>query len=197
MSVAVDLAAGEKERGTLEGLLVSPPSRRAIVLGKFLAVLTASVGAVVIVVTTMMLSLRWGYPLLVNIPAKLDVSLLPGPALMLLVVAVLFSALVSAVQLAVSVYARSPREAQQYVTPLYFAVVLPALGVEYISGWQTLPWVYLLPVVNTFFTFRELLFGTINWQHIVLTAASCLGYAALVLEVAIGLFNQEAVIFRT
>ena len=133
MSVAVDLAAGEKERGTLESLLVTPPSREAIVVGKFLAVLTASMGAVAIVVTTMMLSLRWGYPYLLHTSAKLDVTLPLGTAVVLLGVALLFSALVSAIQLAVSIYARSPREAQQYVTPLYFAIVIPALAVQFIS----------------------------------------------------------------
>jgi len=197
MSVAVDLAAGEKERGTLESLLVTPPTREAIVVGKFLAVLAASLGSVIIVITTMMLSLRWGYPYLVHTSTKLDVSLPLGTAVVLLGVALLFSALVSAIQLAVSVYARSPREAQQYVTPLYFAIVLPGLAVQYISEWQGTSWVYLVPVLNSFFSFRELLLGTINWWHLALTAISCIFYATLILEVAIWLFGRESVIFRT
>jgi len=197
MSVAVDLAAGEKERGTLESLLVAPPRREAIVLGKFLAVLTASMGAVIIVVLSMMLSLRWGYPYLLASAGKLDISLPVGTAVVLLGIALLFAALVSAVQLAVSIYARSPREAQQYVTPLYFMIVLPALAVQFISELGGRGWVYLLPVLNTFFAFRELLLGTVNWGHLLLTSLSCLLYAAVVLKVAIALFSREAVIFRT
>jgi sodium transport system permease protein len=197
MSVAVDLAAGEKERGTLESLLVTPPTREAIVVGKFLAVLAASLGGVIIVITTMMLSLRWGYPYLVHTSTKLDVSLPLGTAMVLLAIALLFSALVSAIQLAVSVYARSPREAQQYVTPLYFAIVLPGLAVQYISEWQGTSWVYLMPVLNAFFSFRELFLGSINWWHLALTAISCIFYATLILEVAIWLFGRESVIFRT
>ncbi len=197
MSVAVDLAAGEKERGTLESLLVTPPSREAIVVGKFLAVITASMGAVMIVITTMMISLHWGYPYLLHSTTKLDVSLPLGTAVVLLGVALLFSALVSAIQLAVSIYARSPREAQQYVTPLYFAIVMPALAVQYISEWQSTAWVYLTPVLNTFFSFRELLLGTVNWSHVALTAVSCVFYAMVVLEVAVVLFGRESVIFRT
>lgn len=197
MSVAVDLAAGEKERGTLESLLVTPPSREAIVVGKFLAVLTASMGAVIIVITTMMISLHWGYPYLLHSTRKLDVSLPIGTAVVLLGVALLFSALVSAIQLAVSIYARSPREAQQYVTPLYFAIVMPALAVQFISEWQSTSWVYLVPVLNTFFAFRELLLGTVHWGHVALTAISCVFYAMLVLELAVSLFGRESVIFRT
>lgn len=197
MSVAVDLAAGEKERGTLESLLVTPPSREAIVVGKFLAVLTASVGAVAIVVTTMMLSLHWGYPYLLHTSKKLDVTLPLGTAVVLFGVALLFSALVSAIQLAVSIYARSPREAQQYVTPLYFAIVLPALAVQFISEWQGTLWVYLVPVLNTFFAFRELLLGTVNWAHLALVAVSCVFYATAVLDLAVAFFSRESVIFRT
>ncbi|HLW59941.1 MAG TPA: ABC transporter permease subunit [bacterium] len=197
MSVAVDLAAGEKERGTLESLLVTPPSREAIVLGKFLTVLTASMGAVIIVVISMMLSLRWGYPVLLPAARQLNVSLPLGTGAVVLVVALLFAALVSAVQLAVSIYARSPREAQQYVTPLYFVIVMPALAVQFISEMQGRAWIYLLPVLNTFFAFRELLLGTVNWGHLLLTCISSMFYAALVLELAIALFSRESVIFRT
>ncbi len=197
MSVAVDLAAGEKERGTLESLLVTPPSREAIVIGKFLSVITASMGAVIVVLITMMISLRWGYPYLLHTTKKLDVSLPLGTAVVMLGVALLFSALVSAIQLAISIFARSPREAHQYITPLYFVTVLPALAVQFISEWQRSGWAYLVPALNAFFAFRELLLGTVNWGHLVLAAVSSAFYAALALEVAIALTSRESVIFRT
>lgn len=197
MAVAVDLGAGEKERGTLESLLVTPPSREAIVVGKFLAVVTASMGAVIVVLITMMVSLHWGYPYLLHTTKRLDVSLPPGTAVVMLGVALLFSALVSAVQLAVSIFARSPREAQQYVTPLYFVTVLPALAVQFVSEWQRSGWAYLVPVLNAFFAFRELLLGTVNWGHLILAAVSSAFYAAFALEIAVWLMNRESVIFRT
>jgi sodium transport system permease protein len=197
MSVAVDLAAGEKERGTLESLLVTPPSRETIVVAKFLSVVTASMAAVIVVLITMVVSLRWGYPYLLHTTQKLDVSLPLGTALVMLGVALLFSALVSAVQLAISIFARSPREAQQYITPLYFLTVLPALAVQFISEWQHSGWAYLAPVLNAFFAFRELLLGTVNWGHLVLAAVSSAFYAALALEAAVALMSRESVLFRT
>jgi len=196
MSVAVDLAAGEKERGTLESLLVTPPSREAIVIGKFLSVVTASMGGVVVVLVTMMGSLRWGYPYLLHTTKKIDVNLPLGTAIVMLGVALLFSALVSAVQLAISIYARSPREAQQYITPLYFVTVLPGLAVQFVSDWARTVWAYLTPVLNAFFAFQELLLGTVNWGHLFLAAISCAFYAALALEIAIALMSRESVIFR-
>ncbi len=197
MSVAVDTAAGEKERGTLESLLVTPPSRESMVLGKFLSVVMASMGSVIVVLITMMLSLRWGYPYLLHTTAKLDVSLPIGTAVVMLGVGLLFSALVSAVQLSISIFARTPKEAQQYLTPLYFITVLPALAVQFVSEWQRTIWAYLTPVLNTFFAFRELLLGTVNWGHLALAAISCAFYAALALEIAVVLMSRESVIFRT
>ncbi|HKX19670.1 MAG TPA: ABC transporter permease subunit [bacterium] len=197
MSLAVDQAAGEKERGTLESLLVTPPSREAVVVGKFLSVLTASVGAVIVVVIAMMVSLRWGYPYILHSTEKLDVSLPVGTAIVMLGVATLFAALMSAVQLAMSIYAKSPREAQQFITPLYFVTVLPALAVQYITEWQGAAWAYLLPILNTFFGFRELLLGTTNWGHLLLASVSSAFYAALAIELAIVMMSRESVIFRT
>jgi sodium transport system permease protein len=112
-------------------------------------------------------------------------------------IALLFSALVSAIQLALSVYARSPREAQQYITPLYFVTVLPALAIQFVSEWQRSAWTYLTPVLNAFFVFRELLLGTLNWGHLLLAAVSCALYTALALEVAVAFFGRESVIFRS
>jgi len=138
----------------------------------------------------------WGYPYLLHTTQKIDVSLPVGTAIVMLGVAVLFSALVSATQLAVSIHARSPREAQQYVTPLYFVTVLPALAVQFVSDWQRSAWAYLVPVLNAFFAFREPLLGTVNWGHLFLAAVSCAFYAALALEIAIWLMSRESVIFR-
>ncbi len=197
MAVAVDLTAGEKERGTLESLLVTPPSREAIVVGKFLSVVTASMGAVIVVLIAMMVSLRWGYPYLLHTTKKLDISLPFGTAAVMLGVAFLFSALVSAVQLAIGIFARTPREAQQYLTPLYFVTALPALAVQFVSEWQRTGWAYLTPVLNAFFAFRELLLGTVNWGHLLLAAVSCAFYAALALELAVMMMSRESVIFRT
>jgi sodium transport system permease protein len=197
MSMAVDEAAGEKERGTLESLLLAPPSREALVLGKFLSVLTASVGAVIVVVVAMVVSLRWGYPYVLHTSQKLDVSLPPLTAAVMLGIAVLFAALMAGVQLALSIYAKSPREANTFITPLYFITVLPALAIQYVTGWQQTNSAYVTPVLNSFFTFRELLLGTTNWGHLALAAISSAFYAALAVEFAIVLMSRESVIFRT
>ena len=83
-------------------------------------------GGVAIVLITMMASLRWGYPYLLHSAAKMDVSLPMGTAIIMLAIAALFCALVSAIQLAVSTYARSPREAQQFASrPSTSSMVLP------------------------------------------------------------------------
>jgi hypothetical protein len=52
-------------------------------------------------------------------------------------------------------------------------------------------------VLNAFFSFRELLLGTVNWGHLILATVSSAFYAALALEIAVGLMNRESVVLRT
>jgi sodium transport system permease protein len=114
----------------------------------------------------------------------------------MLAVSVLFAALMSAVQLALSIYARSPREAQQYITPLYFLTILPALLVQFFNDWSNRAWSYAVPVLNAFFTFHQLLLGTLNWSHLLIAALTSACYASLALWLATALMNREGVIFR-
>jgi hypothetical protein len=84
----------------------------------------------------------------------------------------------------------------QLITPLYFVTVIPALAVPNITGWQQFTGTYVMPVLNSFFTFRELLLGTTNWGHLALAAVSSAFYAALAVECAIMLMSRESVVFR-
>jgi sodium transport system permease protein len=199
MYPAMDLAAGEKERGTLETLLCSPASRRDIVLGKFLLVLTGSLAAVACSLFSMGVTL-----------AILDSSFGPGPAgrlgggltvdrggllgvvVIILPVAVLFSA----VLLAASIFAKSQKEAQAYVTPIVVAAIFPIFigtlpGID--LDWQ-LAWV---PILNISLVCKEMLSGVWHWGYIALVFGSTTLYAAAALALAVRMFRSEGVMFRT
>ncbi len=193
---ALDLGAGEKERRTLEALLVSPPSRWHIAGGKFLTVLLASLAAVVMVIATTLITLRlgahWGLAELRR--AAVVISL--GPAILLFLTACVLVAFLSALQLALSIFARGVREAQQYFTPVYLLLSLPALAAPFLEGWGRVGWTYLIPGLNAVFVFRNLLLGTASGWHLVLTLASTGLYTILALGLAVYLLHQEPVIMR-
>ncbi len=133
---AVDLCAGEKERGTMETLLISPASRSEIVLGKFLTVMLASVLTALLNLVSMGLTgLRLARQVgtLAASPGRRAAGAaavtLAAPTLQaafwMLVLLIPLAAFFSAVCVALAVLARSMKEGQYYMTPLYL-VSLPA-----------------------------------------------------------------------
>ncbi len=201
MYPAMDLTAGEKERGTIETILCSPVSRTHLVLGKFLMVLTASVATGVLSVISMTVSFGVGKKLLQGVANGAADTILQitmtGKAVisvftMVLPLAVLFSAAL----LAIALFARSYKEAQSYISPLMIVVVLPAVAAV-LPGVELNAALALVPVLNTSLISKEIMTGTYHWKYIVLIFASSCIYAAGAIAIAVKLFQREDVLFRT
>jgi sodium transport system permease protein len=199
MYPAVDLTAGEKERGTMETLLCSPVARTDLVLGKCLMVLTAAL------VTTLfsLSSTGLSFVLLkkavlgasnkaVALPLAIDVSSLAAVFLMMLPLAVLFSA----TQLAIALFSRSTKEAQSYLQPLLIVIIIPAVA-SILPGVELDYRLALIPVLNVSLVCKEVLSGTFHWNYIALIFGSTSVYAAAALAFAVALFKRESVLFRT
>ncbi len=188
---ALDMGAGEKERRTLETLLVTPPARWVLASGKFLAVAAASLAAVLVVIATTLASLRlgtlWGLPELRR--ASVEVS--AGSALWLFALSALLVGFLSALQLAVSLFARGIREAQQFFTPLYLVVTLPAMATPFLEGWERSSWTYLAPGLGPIFGLRGLLQGSLTPIHLVLAACSTAAYGMASLGLAVRALERE------
>ena len=200
MYPAMDLTAGEKERGTMETILCSPVSRAHLVLGKFLMVLTASLASATLSMLSMAATFQAARGLLkhleqqgiANLPLQLSPAAMAVVFLMVLPLAVLFSAAL----LAIALFAKSYKEAQSYLSPLTILVVAPAIiavlpGVELNAGLS------LIPVLNTSLVSKEIMAGSYRWEHIVLIFGSSCAYAAIALTIAMRLFQREDVLFRT
>ncbi len=194
---ALDLGAGEKERRTLEALLVTPPGRWQIATGKFLAVTVASMAAVLMVIVVALVTLRLGAQWGLSELTRAAVVISAGPAALMVLVAFLLVAFLSALQLTLSIYARSLREAQQYFTPVYLLLSMPAMAAPFLDGWGQVSWTYLVPGLNAVFIFRQLLLGTASWEHLMLTMVSTVVYTFLALTVAVYLLHQEPIVLRT
>ncbi|HHY47893.1 MAG TPA: ABC transporter permease [Firmicutes bacterium] len=199
MYTAIDVAAGEKERGTLESLIITPPSRESIVLGKFLAVLTISGVTMLLVVSSIVLALRLVNPasLLGQNEARFVLPI--GRAAVMFLIGLLLAGLLGAIEITLSIFAKSFKEAQNYITPLYIAVMIPGFLTQITSaaGATAGPFYFAIPVANAIEIFRELLMGSVNWIHIGVAAISSFVYALLALNIAIRIFCREDVIFRS
>jgi sodium transport system permease protein len=199
MYPAIDLTAGEKERGTIETVLSSPISRLDLVLGKFLLVFSASLVSAILSVTSMGTSFAiLGHSHLMNSSGGQSLNLNVG---WLSVVAVFFMALplavlFSAVLMTIALFAKTYKEAQSYLTPLTFLVVIPAIA-SVMPGVEFTPKLALIPVLNTSLICKEIITGTYHWGSIGLIFASTCVYAAVALFLAVKMFQREDVLFRS
>ena len=190
---AIDMTAGEKERGTLETLLSSPVARTHLVLGKGLVVLTASLATAALSFSSNGLALVFfRTSRFAKLPLALDPLALAGVCVVLIPLAIFLSS----VTVTVGLFARSSREANTYLQPLLLLAIIPALlaalpGVDFNYG------LAFIPVLNMSLLCKELLTGTCHWGHVLVVFGSMTVYAALAVAAAVALFKRESVLFRT
>jgi len=198
MYPAIDLTAGEKERGTLETILVTPVSRLDIATGKFLTVLTASVITIILATTSMSLTASFGFAKIGQFASEQQIQFSIKPLSILLLLALMFpiACLFSSALLSVALFAKSYKEAQSYITPLMFVVILPAT-ISFLPGFE-LDWrLVFIPIVNISIAAKEVLLGTYKWGFILLIFISTFIYAGFSIFVTKRLFEKEEVLFRT
>lgn len=208
---AVDVAAGEKERGTMETLLICPATRTEIVLGKFLTVMCFSVSTALLNLMSIgttghyMLSARGQVAGAGDMAKMGEVTLPSWPALAwLLALLIPLSALFSALCLALATFARSSKEGQYYLTPLLMVsigltVFCLSPAVEIYPVHQA-SWFYsVMPVVGIALLLKALLLNPGNTEALIFAGpvlVTSIGYSFLALWWAIEQFSSEGVLFR-
>ncbi len=191
----LDLGAGEKERGTLETLLSSPANRRDIVFGKFLVVMLAGIATSLIAMFGMYLAVKQFPDIPADVLAVIMEMLGLKMVLMLLTLILPVAALFSAVILALSIYARSFKEAQSIVSPLNIVIIIPAL-IGTFPGIELNANTALVPILNVSLAAKEMLAGTINYVHLSEVYLSLFALAGLALWGCTYMFSKESVLFR-
>ncbi len=198
---AIDLCAGEKERGTLETLLSSPANRREIVWGKLLTVYCFSICTALLNLTSMqvtasVLMRQFGR---LGIAEGLDsLGPLPISSLGWLIVILLpMSALFSALALAIAALARSSKEGQYYLMPMLL-VCMPLVLLPMLPGMTLSVGTCVLPITGAVMLARSFIEGQYHeaWIHapfVVIVTASCCILAAKWAEKQ---FESESVLFR-
>lgn len=198
MYAAIDLAAGEKERKTLEALLASPARRTELVLGKILACVTATYATALLTTGSLFVSLKSnaldmkGMEKLVGKNVPTDAGTIASVLLTLLPVAIMAGALM----LTIALMARSFKEAQSYLTPLIMMVIFPSL-LGGLPGMELTPVLSLVPIFNSSQLLKLILQGEAPMLPAILTNAANVTYAGICFAIAVRSFNDEKVLFRT
>ncbi|HYW08911.1 MAG TPA: ABC transporter permease subunit/CPBP intramembrane protease [Longimicrobium sp.] len=190
---AIDLAAGEKERGTLETLLTAPVPSREIVMGKFLTVALLGVAAAMINLLSMLLTFQSGL-FRFGQAANLSFSLPWGAALLVTAGLVPLAVLFAALFLGIAVRSQSFKEAQNALTPVQFAVIVPVMLIS-LPGIQFTPLLAAVPVAGVALLFRDLMSGTARLVPTLVAFGTSAVYAAIALAFAARAFGREDVLF--
>lgn len=196
MLPALDIGAGEKERGTLETLLMVPQPRTTLVVGKFLVIATTSM---LLALLTLASSFIWllvvGSVLNLSLFLTLAAMISPLDIALLLLLLLPIAGVFAAILLAVSIFASSYKEGQNYMGALQIAVIIPAM-IAMMPGAKldaTNAW---YPLFNVSLAIKELLKGTINYGDLSYVFASNLILASLLLWCCARWFSRETVLFR-
>lgn len=193
---AIDLTAGEHERGTLETLMVCPVPVGELVAGKFLTVVTIALLGAMLNLGSVAATVYFGG--LTDLLGAMDQNAgdLPLTAIPIVLLALIpFAVLTSAILFAVCGFARSFKEAQNYVTPVILATLLPGM-VANLPGTELAGPMLVLPVGNMVLLLRDLLSGTqLQGYQILMVLLSTSLYAGGAVAFAASMFGREAVLF--
>lgn len=196
MYPAIDLCVGEKERGTLETLLVAPATRGEFVLGKYGVILLAGMVAGLLCMVSMTYSLNnmmVGMGDMAAAMPKIEVNL--SMIALILMIVIPLAGIFAAILLSVSIFAKSAKEAQGYMGFLNMFLIFPAF-ISFLPGVELNWTLSVIPVMNTSLIVRDAIAGEVHWQFIITAFVSTFVLASLALWFAKTWFEREEVLFR-
>src|SRR5438034_9743966 len=187
---AMDIIAGEKERGTLETLLTTAAGRHEIVAAKQLAITSVAIVITLIQGLNFLLYIRLR---VVPLPRNFDLHLPTGMALTLLFLFLPLAATIASVLLMISAYAKSYKESQMYFFPVYLISLLPSLAAV-LPGVELRSAIVAVPLANVSVAAREILMGRPDFVMILVTFAVMILTAAYLMRASARMLSREDII---
>jgi len=206
MYPAIDLGAGEKERGTMETLLVSPASRLQILLGKIGVIILSGLISACVTFLGLVLAVIAHPDVAAKILSTLSKLIAPtsiaamliGIAIAMITISLLLLPLATffaSALMSISIFARSFKEAQSQMTPMTFVVILPVF-IGILPGIELNALTALIPVLNVSLATKEMIAGTITPFQLIEVYGSLIALAAAGIYFCMRWFEREDIIFR-
>lgn len=191
MGICSESIAGEKERGTIATLLVTPVRRSDLVIGKIAALGITTMASAFVSFLGLILSL----PKLAGADFSIDYYGF-GPLAILLLVVVVTALFFTTILTIVSTYAKSVKEATSLSGPLTIIVMVVGMSGMMATSANTNLWMYLIPIYNSIQSFTGILNDSINIFAIIITVISNLAYIGLGVFLLTKMFNSEKIMFN-
>lgn len=192
MYVIIDTTAGERERGSLEPLLINPATREEFMLGKLLASLPFAVATLMIVLGAFYAAFKFiplekftGFPMALNFSTLWMVFWISLPMILL----------ASGLQIVIATFTHSFKEAQTYLAILPLIAGLPGAFLTFLSVKATV-WTMLIPAFGQSFLINQVMRGEpTSLANILTSAISTLALSLILIWIAVRLYQSERVLF--
>ena len=197
MYPAIDITAGEKERGTLETLLTLPIGNLELIISKFLSVATVSIVSVFINILSIGGIVIYLFRTVMSLTEGAGAFRLATfvPAILISVVCVIaFALFMSAVVMCICAFAKSFKEANNYITPLTLIVMLTAY-VGFIPNVELSSVTALIPVANICLLMKNLMVFKYNFTLILIVLFSNIIYAFVAVWFLSRIYDSESILF--
>lgn len=194
IAAATDLGAGEKERGSLEPLLSTRASRSSILIGKLSAITVMGILSTISGLAGVIIAF-----FVPNSMMRLNggMALEWGAVGVIAILSILITLSFSALQLAISVYAKSFKEAQTYLGFVLFAPMIISYVSMAVDTKGAASILFNIPIFNDVLLMKEVIVGIYNPVHMALTFGWSIVYIVLAVLLARYMFNKESVLFRS
>lgn len=187
---AMDIVAGEKERGSLETLLTTAARRSEIVAAKQLAIVAVALVITFIQVANILVYLTFK---VIKLPKNFVIEAPPATILTLLLLFIPVAAVVAAALLMISAYAKSYKEAQLYFFPVYLISLIPGMAAV-LPGISLRSAIVAVPVANVSVAVREVMVGKFDWPMIFVTFGVMALTAMVMLRASEKMLSRERLI---
>lgn len=197
MYPAIDTTAGERERGTLETILTLPVTNRQLIVSKFLTVAAIGMASALLNILSMGGIALYMYEIMdlqTDMGGSFDLTKFM-PAILVCVLCIFaFSLFISAVTMCVTSFAKSYKEANNYITPLMLVVMLVGY-IGFIPNLELTQTMAMMPVANICLLIKNMLVFKIDYGAIAVVLISNVAYAALAILFLSKIYDSEAILF--
>ena len=194
MTLGTDVIAGEKERGTMAALLLTPASRSAIAMGKLLALTVLSVISAAIYAITLIIMVPRAMS---GVGGGMSMNITPVQGLMILLVVIALAFLFVCVITLISVFAKTVKEAQSYASPVMILVLIAGVLTMFsaFGGTHGLP-EYAIPVYGAALLLSDIFMGSVTAASFAVVLIVTLAAGAVLTFVISKVFDRERIMLN-
>jgi len=192
MGVGLDSIAGEKERGTLQLLLVNRIKRNNILFGKLFATMSVSLTGTIFSLIGIFIAVKMNF---MNFESNINFIMKPDDFLFLSLLIISLAMFIVSILIFISTYSRTIKEGQGYIMPIYLVIII--LGISSLTPGSSIAIQYThWPFISSITGMVKLLVGEYRLQDIFTAIVSNIVLASILIRLSAYFFNKESIIFR-